>query len=242
MATETTASAKPKPTQPTEDERFRFIGFGVFPKRASKFWKSESEQKQYEQKVKTGIGSAVMRREDSLLSQEVMTMVDRVVLTVVGLILIATAMMPWVGYRTAQGSDFSLFWGAVLGVLAGNIGTAFAGGFAVGVSAILALIMLIGAPLIGIWVIASVWMKSKTPEAYLMRLRLPLKIGYAFFYAGLAIFILSFIGGHIPGFQSWNLIEPGEKYGIGTLLSIMSFGPYVVMAMGMVAGVKSGEL
>ena len=102
--------------------------------------------------------------------------------------------------------------------------------------------MLIGAPLVGLWIIATVWMKSKTAEGYLLRLRLPLKIGYTFLYAGLAIFILSFIGGHIPGFQSWGMIDPGEKYGIGTLLSIASFGPYVIMAMGMVAGVKSGEL
>lgn len=232
----------PAPKPPSEDDRYRYIGFGVYPKRTPKFWKSDAEERHFLERVRAAAGSLITDRDFSFLHAEVMTMVDRVVLTLSALVMIGTILMPWVQYRTMAGTDFSLSWGAALGTLFGGFSTAFAGGVAVGLSALCAVAMMIIGPILGIWILAVLWTKAKTPEAFLLRLRQPLKLGYLFLYLGAAIAILSFVGGRIPGFETWGLIDPGEKYGFGTLLTLASFGPYVLVAMGVVAGVKSGDL
>ena len=133
-------------------------------------------------------------------------------------------------------------WGGALGVLTGGFSTAFAGGFWVGLSAILGLILMIGTPLLGIWTLVSLWTKAKTEEAFLLRLRRPLNLGYILFFSGLIMGIASLFGGQIPGYESWGLINPGETYGIMTLLTVLSYGFYIAVAMGLVAGVKSSDL
>lgn len=239
-----TAESAPSrtPQEPPADERFRYIGFGVYPKRIPRFWRSDAEEREMVDRIHLGETVASLERDNSLLHDEAMTLVDRVILTVTGALMAATTLMPWVQYRTIQGTDFGLSWGAALGTLFGGFSTAFDGGIAVGVSAILALILLIGGPLIGLWILTAVWMGAKSPEAYQLRLRQPLKVGYALLFGGMAIGILAFVGGHIPGYETWQLIDPGEKYGFGAFVTVTSFGPYVIMAMGLVAGVKSGDL
>jgi hypothetical protein len=104
------------------------------------------------------------------------------------------------------------------------------------------LAILIGSPLLGAWILASLWMKAKSDEVFLKRLRMPLNLGYILFFCGLTGAFVSLFGGHIPGYASWGLIHPGEGYGIMTLVSTMSYGVYAAVAMGLVAGVKSGDL
>jgi hypothetical protein len=244
MAANPTPPKKEKPASPppSADDRFRYIGFGVYPKKAPKFWRTDAEEKSFLDRVRDKVGRGLAEREFSTLHEEVITLTDRVVLTIAALVMVGSTLIPWVQFRTNLGTDFSLSWGAALGTLLGGFGTAFAGGIAVGISAICALVLLFGGPILGLWILAVLWMKAKTPEAYQVRLRRPLKLGYLFLYSALALAILSFIGGHIPGFASWGMIDPGEKYGFGTLLTLMSYGPFVLVAMGMVTGVKSGEL
>ncbi|HUU44685.1 MAG TPA: hypothetical protein VM118_03040 [Acidobacteriota bacterium] len=227
---------------PSEDDRYRYIGFGVYPKGAPKFWKSDAEEQRFLERIRAAAGTMIAERDFSFLHAEVMTMIDRVVLTLTALIMIGTALMPWVQFRTIAGTDFSLYWGAALGTLFGGLSTAFASGLAVGLSALCAILMMIGGPILGLWILAVLWTKAKTPDAFLLRLRRPIKLGYVFLYLGAAVAILAFVGGRIPGFETWGLIDPGEKYGFGTLTTLASFGPYVLVAMGVVAAVKSGDL
>jgi hypothetical protein len=87
-----------------------------------------------------------------------------------------------------------------------------------------------------------VWRKAKSAEAYYLGLRLPLKLSYVLFFAGLGALVFSFFGGEVAGFQSWGLIDPPEKYGISALLQVLSFGPYVALGVSLVCAVKSGDL
>lgn len=225
----------------TED-RFRYIGFQVFPKKVDQFWKSEAEAQQFAAKVKTGLGESVLYRESSLLEQEAMGKIDRWVLSAAGLIMVLTVALPWVGYRTSAGTDFSMYWPGALGALLGGLGTAFSAGLAVGLSALLALVVMLGAPVLGAWTLAMVWRKARTPEQYLIGLRMPLKLSYYVFFAGVLIFLFSLIGGHIPGFESWGLIEGPEKYNTAALFMVLSLGGYLAVAGALVCAVKSGDL
>lgn len=237
------ASNSPNPAEGVKpEERYKYIGFGVFPEKTSTFWKSDAEAQQYASKVKAGLGESVLHREFSLLETKTMGKADKWVLTVAGAVMLLTVAMPWVAYRTIDATDFSLSWPSALGVLLGGIGTAFGAGIGVGLSAILGLLLAIGAPLLGAWTLAMVWKKAKSAEAYYMGLRLPLKLSYWVFFAGLAALAFSFFGGHLAGFESWGLIDPPESYGISALLSVLSFGPFVALGMSLVCAVKSGDL
>jgi hypothetical protein len=224
------------------DDRFRYIGFGVYPKHVPRFWKSDAEQQEFAHRIKVGVGGSTLERDFSLITQEAMTRIDRVVITVAGILLVLTAVLPWVQFATRGGGQVSLLWPSALGALLGGLGTAFGGGLGVGLSALLGLVMLLGSPILGIWLLVSCWTKAKSPEAYLVRLRRPLNLGYVLFFAGFGIMVLALLGGQIPGIESWGLKGTDEGYGIGTLVGIASFGFYVAMAMGLVAGVKSGDL
>jgi hypothetical protein len=231
-----------KSAVPDSDVRFRYIGFGIYPKRIPRFWKSDAEAEAHAKKIKLGEGLSTEGRDFSLLHVVPVTKADRIVVSIVAIVLLATLVMPWVHFRTTSGSYVSLGWGGALGTLLGGLSNAFAGGIWVGISALLGLVLLIGTPILGIWILASMWTKAKSDEAFLMRLRRPLNLSYALFFAGLFAAILSLFGGHIPGYDSWGLINPGESYGVMTLVTILSYGAYAAMAMGLVAGVKSSDL
>ena len=224
------------------DDRFRYIGFGVYPKHVPRFWKSDAEQQEFAHRIKVGVGGSTLERDFSLITQEAMTRIDRAVVMAAGIILVLTAVLPWVQFATRNGGQVSLLWPSALRTLLGGLGTAFGGGLGVGLSALLGLVTLLGSPVLGVWLLVSCRTKAKTPEAYLVRLRRPLSLGYVLFFSGFAIMVLALLGGQIPGIESWGLKNPGEGYGIGTLVTVVSYGFYVAMAMGLVTGVKSGDL
>lgn len=224
------------------EDRYRYIGFGVFPGKPDRFWQSDAEAKQYAEKVRAEIGESILHRDFSLLETETMSVADRWIITLSSALMFLTVALPWVAYRTATGGDFSLSWPAALSTLFGNLGTAFSSGIGVGLSAVLGLAVMLAAPILGIWTIAMVWRRAKSKELYYNGLRLPLKLSYITFYAALGVVVLSFFGGNIPGFESWGLIDPPERYGTGALFSILSFGPYVAMGMALICAVKSGDL
>jgi len=237
------APSNPREHQsPPEEVRYRYIGFDVYPKRIGRFWKSDAEADAYKKKVKLGSGVSSLDRDFSLLHDVALAKADKSVLTVLGLVMLLSVALPWVRFRTATGGSFSLSWPGALGALLGGIGTAFAGGFTVGLSAILGLLLTVASPLLGAWILAVLWMKAPSDDAHQARLRKPLLCGYAVFFAGLLVFLLALAGGQIPGFSSWGLIDPGESYGLGALLTLLSYGPYAAIGAGLVAGVKSGDL
>lgn len=231
-----------KAALPESEVRFRYIGFGIYPKHIPRFWKSDAEAEEYAKRIKLGEGLSTEGRDFSLLHTVAVSKADRIVVTIVAVVMLATLAMPWVSFRTTSATTFSLTWGGALGTLLGSLSTAFAGGLWVALSAILGLALMIGTPSIGIWILASLWMKAKTDEDFLKRLRRPLNLGYILFFCGLIGAIVSLFGGSIPGYESWGLINPGESYGIMTLVSLLSYGPYASVAMGLVAGVKSSDL
>jgi hypothetical protein len=245
MSTSEPKSPSDKPAEgklSSSELRFRYIGFGIYSKRVPRFWKSEKEAAAYAGRVRLGSGVSSLDRDFSLLHVVPVSRADRAVITVVALLMVGTLMMPWVQFRTLAGNDLSLSWGGALGTLLGGLSTAFAGGLGVGLSAILGLVLLVGCPIVGLWTLASLWMKAKSDEAYQVRLKRPLYLGYALFFSGLGIAILSLFGGDIPGYASWGLINLGESYGIQTLAGLLSFGTYTALTMGLVAGVKSADL
>ena len=223
-------------------DRFRYIGFEVFPKRIPKFWKSDEEERQYSGRVKLGAAESSLDRDSSLLKQEALGRIDRWALMGIGILMVATLVMPWVHYKAVGGGAVSMGWLGALGTLLGGLGNAFGGGFNIGLSALLALVVMLGGPALGVWILTALWGKATSADAYQARLRRPLRLGYIVFFAGVFVWLLALPGGSIPGYESWGLMNPGEGYGLGTLAAIVSFGAWVAIGLGWVAAVKAGDL
>lgn len=228
--------------EPKPEDRYRYIGFNVFPAKPESFWKSDAEAQQFAAKVRAGLGESVLHREFSLLETKPMGRADKWVLTLTGVVMLLTVVFPWISYRTVDGGTYSLSWPSALSALLGGLGTAFSSGIGVGLSALLGLVVMLGTPVLGAWTLAMVWRRAKSAEAYFLGLRTPLKLSYVVFFSGFAVFVLSFLGGDIPGYSSWGLIEAPEHYGIGALVQILSMGPYMAVGMSLVCAVKSGDL
>jgi len=225
-----------------EEVRFRYIGFEVYPKQVPRFWRSDTEAAGYRKDVHVGSGMSSLDRDFSLLHDVAIAKADKFVLTIVGALMFLSVVMPWVHFRTMGGGSFSLSWAGALGSLLGGIGTAFDGGLTVGLSAVLGLLAVIATPLFGAWILAVLWMKAPSDDVYQVRLRKPLQYSYGVFFAGVAVILLSFAGGQIPGYANWGMINSGDTYGLGGLLTLLSYGPYTALGAGLVAGVKSGDL
>ena len=80
----------------TEETRYKYIGFDVYPKKPKKFWKSEEEKTKLLDEVKKKVSrTAVEERDHSLVRATVFTRVDRLVLTVASLALTISLVLPW---------------------------------------------------------------------------------------------------------------------------------------------------
>ncbi|MEW5995305.1 MAG: hypothetical protein AB1744_13065, partial [Candidatus Zixiibacteriota bacterium] len=79
----------------TERERFRYIGFEVYPGKPKDLFKSEDEKKQLVEKVVAKRSQGEIIREDCKLLEERVGIVDRIALTVASLVIVVSLFLPW---------------------------------------------------------------------------------------------------------------------------------------------------
>jgi len=79
----------------SESERFRYIGFDVFPGKPKDLFKNDAEKDQYVKGVRNKrAGDHTMRDKCTLLEERVSTQ-ERVVLTVASFVMFAALFLPW---------------------------------------------------------------------------------------------------------------------------------------------------
>lgn len=78
-----------------EDQRFKYIGFEVFPGKPKDLFKNDNEKKQLEQKVAERRAKGDILREDCTLMEERVSMGERILLTVASVIIIAAMFFPF---------------------------------------------------------------------------------------------------------------------------------------------------
>ena len=71
------SQSKKEKEDATEEIRFKYIGFDVYPKKPKKFWNSEEEKERYLTQVRRkGVGSALEESEHSLVQAVVFSKID----------------------------------------------------------------------------------------------------------------------------------------------------------------------
>lgn len=82
------------------DDRFRFIGFEVFPGKVGDLFKSDQEKEEWVEKVKAKKEKGGILRERCTLTEERVAGYEKIVMTITSVLLVATLFLPWFsGYK-----------------------------------------------------------------------------------------------------------------------------------------------
>ncbi len=79
----------------SEDERFHYIGFEVFPGKPKDLFKSEAEKKKWVDSVIERRKKGAKIREECTLLEERVTLIDKIVLSIACVVIFASLFMPW---------------------------------------------------------------------------------------------------------------------------------------------------
>lgn len=81
--------------QITDKQRFRYIGFDVYPGTPKDLFKSDAEKSKYVETVKSKREKGDVIRDDCKLLEERVSTVDRSVLTLACIVILGTFILPW---------------------------------------------------------------------------------------------------------------------------------------------------
>jgi len=230
-----------KPVAPDEDTRYRFIGFEVYPKKTGKFWKSDAEFQEHVDKARSVKSFADWDRDFSLVRVADITTIDRIVLIFSHIILLGTMFLPWLSYWM-NGSIQTASWFGVIGNLGGILGGAFEISGMIGLASVCGLLVFICTPLLGILGLVGIFMKGKSPEKYVQRLRLILRLNYIGLASWILGLILSLTGGNAAPLVNAGVQRLGESFTIVTVFQLISYGAIIPLAMFFLNSLKSNDL
>jgi hypothetical protein len=227
----------------SDEERFRYIGFNVFPKDVREFWKDDSEKQAHLAHVRESGGKFVpLSRSNSIVAAGSLSRFERLMLTFTSLLLAISPLLPWFSFTRGEQkfsySGFSLLFqsGVVreyLGLGPGLLTTAF----------LLLLALMIVSAGFGVATLVILYSGAKdSSEAYLLRLHkimtwhyLPI-LGWAVFFGLAAPSTL------LPYGPSLGLTEVGDRLNMGTLAAASSVGLWIPFATLWVNAIKGNDL
>jgi hypothetical protein len=226
----------------SEETRFKYIGFDVYPKKAKKFWKSEEEKRKYLEEAKQkSSGAAVGEREHSLVRAAVFPRVDRIVLTITSLLLALTLFLPWFSLRGEY------FHSQVIGVVFFlKLGTLF--GYApLGGPLFSVLVVLVGLTILssfgaGVISLVAIHKKHNKVESYLINLKKKLKLNWIPLVLWVALIIVSIIGMPTPFADALKVSGFGDSFNVINLFALSSYGIWLSLPSVIINCVKISDL
>ncbi len=79
----------------SEDERFRYIGFDVYPGKPKDLFESEAEKLKYVKAIKERRAKGELTREHCTLFEERISLSDRLIMTVAAVLILVSLFIPW---------------------------------------------------------------------------------------------------------------------------------------------------
>ena len=211
-------------------ERFRYIGFDVYPSKASGVFKDPAEEKLYLDKIRKKEKSLPgFERDFSLVYVPAFTATNKMILTVFSFLLTISFFLPWFSF-TRMGTRFSF--SALTGLLnLGKISDFIAlGGIPAIVVVILTAIFMIFSFVLGVVNLLTVFSKTKDPERYWMRLKKLAKLGYFPILIWSTVLVISIVGFRTPIWDLLGISQLEEKFTIVNLISLTHLGLWLAFA------------
>lgn len=212
------------------DERYRYIGFDVYPAKAERVFKDPAEEQLYLEKVRKKEKSLPgFERDFSLVYVPAFTNTDKVILTVFSFLLTISFFLPWVSL-TQTGTKFSF--SALTALLnIGKISDFIAlGGIPAIVIVVLTAVFMISSLVLGVVNLLAIFSKAKDPERYWMKLKKLAKLGYLPILIWSTVLLISLGGFRTPVWDLLGIAQLGEKFNIFNLIQLSHVGLWMVFA------------
>jgi hypothetical protein len=200
----------------SEEDRYKYIGFDIYPGKVDRFWKSEEEERKYlEEMRRRKSSSSLLEREHSLMKIVLFSKVDRVILTITSILLLVSLFLPWF---SVKGTGSLFFFG---------IGKLPATGALFGLFTGLMILIVLSSAAAGIISLLAIYRKEANQESYLENLKRKLKLNYLPLILWAVAIILSVIGMSTaspdsPLGASFNIIDFFTASSIGLWLNLPS--------------------
>lgn len=218
------------PEQQKLDERYRYIGFDVYPAKAERVFKDPAEEQLYLEKVKKKEKSLPgFERDFSLVYVPAFTRSDKIILTVFSFLLTIGFFLPWVSF-TRMGTKLS-FSGLTALLNIGKISDFIAlGGIPAIVIVILTAVFMVSSFVLGVVNLLAIFSKAKDPERYWMRLKKFAKLGYFPILIWSTVLVLSIVGFRTPVWDLLGIAQLGEKFTVFNLIQVSHVGLWMAFA------------
>ena len=240
------ASARPAPAHTNgsdnAEERYRYIGFEIFPRRFREFWSSDAEQKQYVEHVKEAHGKFVpLSRSNSIVAAQSMSMFERVVLTISSALLVIAPLLPWFSF--SRGDERFVYSGYVLLLKAGTVLEYFSlGPGLLSTAFILLLSLMILSALVGAATLFFLYTGRSDPDNYLRRVHRILVWSYLPIIGWVTFFSISAAPTVMPFGPSFGLSQFTSSLDIASLAGSSTVGLWLPFGALWVNAIKGNDL
>ena len=200
----------------SEEDRFKYVGFEIYPGKTKDFWESEEEKNKYlEERRQKKSQSSLLEREHCLIKTVLFSKADKVILTFTSLLMVASLFLPWFSVKNV-GSLF--FFG---------IGKLPVTGVLFGLFMVVMILTIISSAVAGVISLLALYKKETDKEIYLTNLKKKLKLNYIPLILWGVVIIISMIGMSTsspdsPLGGSFNIINLFTVSSIGLWLSLPS--------------------
>jgi len=231
-----------KEDQISEDSRYKYIGFDIFPKKATDFWKDEEEKREHLKRLKEEKSRGrLVERDHSLIQVSVFSRTERIILSIASFLLVISLFIPWFSVRgenlhtTYTGLGFIL----KLGVF---FGYAPLGGFVLSLFLVLLSLIILSSFGAGVLTLVSMYKKHNDQESYLASLKRTLKLGLIPLGMWVILIIISIVGVPTPfagvlGVEGWN-----DSFNVVNFVTVSSYGTWFCLPGLIVNCVKISDL
>ena len=212
------------------DERYRYIGFDVYPAKAERVFKDPAEEKLYLEKIKRKEKTLPgFERDFSLVYVPAFTKADKIILTVFSFLLTASFFLPWVSF-TQLGTKFSF--SALTALLnIGKISDFIAlGGIPAIVIVVLTAVFMVSSFALGVVNLLAIFSKAKDPERYWMKFKKLSKMGYFPVLIWSTVLLISMVGFRTPVWDLLGIPQLGEKFNVFNLIQLSHIGLWLAFA------------
>ncbi|KPL01091.1 MAG: hypothetical protein AMJ91_01705 [candidate division Zixibacteria bacterium SM23_73_3] len=226
----------------SEEMRFKYIGFDVYPNKAKEFWRSKEEKRKYLEEAKQKSSeSAVAERDHSLVRAVVFSKVDRMVLTITSFLLTVSLFVPWFSIRGEAfhsqviGLGFFLKLGALFGYapLSGPLFSVFV---------VLVSLTILFSFVAGLMSLLAIYKKHSDVESYLTNLKKKLQLNWIPLVLWVAVIIISTIGMPTPFADALNVGGFGDSFNVANFFALASFGVWLSLPCVIINCVKISDL
>ena len=226
----------------SEEMRFKYIGFDIYPKKAKKFWKSEEEKRRYLEEIRQKSSrAALVEREHSLVRVAVFSKVDRMVLTITSFLLTVSLVLPWFSLRGEgfHSQVIGLGYFLKLGTL---FGYAPLSGALFSVFVVLVALTILFSFVAGLISLLAIYKKHSDVESYLTNLKKRLKLNLVPLVLWVALIIISTIGMPTPFADALKVDGFGDSFNVINFFALSSYGVWLSLPCVIINCTKISDL